>query len=496
MPWSPESRELLLATLDIKIADSVTIAVPGSLESITTYVLLEQERWFEKEMDFLRHWLRLGMTAIDIGANLGVYSLPMARLVGPTGRVFAYEPGTAARALLERSRERNGADNLHVSACALSDSEREGRLAFGVSSEGNALGNAGPGETVRITTLDMEEAAQGWTSPDFIKIDAEGEEERILAGGREFFARHSPLVMFEKNEQLRTLFPALGYRLFRQLGGAPILVPLEEHEPLDRFELNLFAAKPDRASALSRQGVLVDQIPVWAPSEADCANADVFWQSRKFAQPTLSSRLVPTWPADAEYRNSLAAYAVWRAAERPLATRCAALAFALRNLTAICARTPTAAHLSTLARVAWEWGARGECGATLQRLFVALQSGNVALDEPFWPACPRFDNIAPGTQPQNWFAAAVAEQFELTSSFSSVFTGEPPFLEWLCGQPFASIEMERRRVLRAARAGRRPAVPARLCRSAPDHLNAEIWRGGRIPGTIVGATQSGLPLDG
>jgi FkbM family methyltransferase len=45
-------------------------------------------------MDFLHHWLRPGMTTIDIGANLGVYSLPMARLVGQTGHVYAYKPGS------------------------------------------------------------------------------------------------------------------------------------------------------------------------------------------------------------------------------------------------------------------------------------------------------------------------------------------------------------------------------------------------------------------
>ena len=39
--------------LELKLSDAVTLAVPASLQSITTYVLLEQERWFEKEMDFL-----------------------------------------------------------------------------------------------------------------------------------------------------------------------------------------------------------------------------------------------------------------------------------------------------------------------------------------------------------------------------------------------------------------------------------------------------------
>ena len=227
--------------LELRTSDGVTLAVPASLQSITTYVLLEQESWFEKEMTFLRRWLRPGMTVIDIGANLGVYSLPMARLVGSKGQVFAYEPGSETRSVLEHSRELNAAANLHILPLALSDRERVGRLVFGGSSELNALGENGAGETVRITSLDREDATRGWPSPDFIKIDAEGEEERILTGGRNFFARHSPLVMFEIkaghqiNEKLRALFPALGYRLYRQLGDAPILVPDDPQQALDGF---------------------------------------------------------------------------------------------------------------------------------------------------------------------------------------------------------------------------------------------------------------------
>ena len=460
--------------LELRCFDEVTLAVPASLQSITAYVLLEQECWFEKEMDFLRHWLQPGMTVIDIGANLGVYSLPMARLVGKTGRVFAYEPGSEARTLLERSRELNAAINLDILPLALSDREREGRLVFGGSSELNALGDSGAGETVRVTSLDSEDAARSWLSPDFVKIDAEGEEERILAGGRNFFARHSPLIMFEikavdkVNESLRVFFPAIGYRLFRQLGGLPILVPDDPQQPLDGYELNLFAAKPDRVTALSQQGFLVDAIPAWEPTADNLP--DEKWYSK-----------------DSEYRNSLAAYATWRATDQPVVTRCAALAFALRSLRAVCARVPTAGRLSTLARVAWEWGARSESVAVLQHLLQTVQSGKIQLGEPFWPANPRFDNIAPGSQPANWFVGAAAEQFERTFSFSSVFTGgASPSLPWLCAQPFASTEMERRRVLIAARARQRPMVPARLCQVKPDHLNATIWRAGQVPGTIIG----------
>ena len=93
-------RELCVRTAE----DGAIFSAPNSINAITTYVLLEQEAWFEKEVAFVRRWIKPGMTAIDIGANLGIYSLPLARRVGPHGMVFAYEPGAQPRSFLEHSR--------------------------------------------------------------------------------------------------------------------------------------------------------------------------------------------------------------------------------------------------------------------------------------------------------------------------------------------------------------------------------------------------------
>jgi len=144
-----------------------------------------------------------------------------------------------------------------------------------------ALSTAEAGEPVRVTSLDLESAVRGWPSIDFIKIDAEGEEERIVEGGLGLLTAHSPLVMFEVkagaivNERLRALLPAIGYRRFRQLEGEPILVPQDASQTLDGAELNLFAAKPDRVSALSKQGLLVDASPPWVPGDEDRKKGEI-----------------------------------------------------------------------------------------------------------------------------------------------------------------------------------------------------------------------------
>lgn len=477
-----------MKSLHIRTADGIVYAVPPRLDSITTYVLLEQEMWFEKELNFLRHWLKPGMTAIDIGANQGIYALPMALWVGPEGNVFAYEPGSEARTLLEESRGINSSANLEILACALSDSEREGRLVWGGSSELNALGDGGDGETVRITSLDIENGKRGWRAPDFVKIDAEGEEERILSGGREFFSRHSPLVMFEVksattfNEKLMAAFPAMGYRLFRLIAAAPILVPVDPRVPLDPFELNLFAAKPDRINSISEAGFLVDETPSWQPDATAVRRGLAALREQSFAG-MFGHLLDDAGAIDRNYLNALAAIAVWRSNDVPARVRCGALYFAYGALAALCNRAPTTARYSTFARLAWEGGWRGECLLALDQMAAYIQRVPFQPVEPCWPPAARFDKISAGNDPALWFANAVGEQLERARSYSSYFVGASPSLARLCEQPDASLEMLRRKTLLAAKAGGIPIVPTRLQNEDADNLNADLWRSGLVPGS-------------
>ncbi|CAN5376233.1 hypothetical protein BH10PSE9_BH10PSE9_15060 [soil metagenome] len=467
----------------------MTVAVLPTLSAISTSVLLEQEDWFEKEVTFLDRFLAAGMSAIDIGANIGVYSLRMARLVASTGSVFAYEPGSEARGLLELSRNLNGFLNLTISNAALSEASGQGRLSFSTSSELRSLVGDGTGEQVPVTTLDDEDARLQWRSPDFVKIDAEGAEEQILRGGPSFFARHSPLVMFERknaetsNDHLRSAFRALGYETFRQLGAAPVLVPIEDGETMDSYELNLFAAKPDRVKTMAAAGLLVERIPDWQPDNASRQLAPSHWREQSFSSAVADRE---SYTTDPDYVDALAAYAIWQREEHPLPVRCAALRSALRSMSASVSHGPTPERLSTFARIAFEWGARSVAVGALARFFDAVEKlPALDLREAFWPASPRFDRVPLGDRPGNWLVGAAAEQLERLSAFSTAFKEESPMLRWLCERPFASAEMLRRRVLYDARAGRRPRVPPRLCEPAEDHLNAAIWRSGGVPGTTT-----------
>ena len=63
----------------VSTAQGIRLRLPPSMRSLTTYVLLEQERWFEPEMSLLPHLITPEMNALDIGANHGLYTMEMAR---------------------------------------------------------------------------------------------------------------------------------------------------------------------------------------------------------------------------------------------------------------------------------------------------------------------------------------------------------------------------------------------------------------------------------
>lgn len=141
--------------------------------------------------------IRPGMTAIDIGANLGYFSLLMSELVGETGSVHAIEPNPDIAHRLRRSLDINGfGARAMVHEVALTDRDGEALLAIPPSAPGgahlinNPAGGAGTG--VRARTLDSIPAL---AEADFIKIDVEGFEYAVWTGMRELVKSRRPLTI-------------------------------------------------------------------------------------------------------------------------------------------------------------------------------------------------------------------------------------------------------------------------------------------------------------
>jgi FkbM family methyltransferase len=161
--------------------------------------------------------LQPGDVVWDVGAHIGFFSLLASRLVGPNGRVHAFEPIAANRGRLLTSLELNSATNVTVHDCALSDTPGERTLSTRGASATWTLVQHGEshGTAIRCKTLD-EFAASG-PPPTLVKIDAEGAEVDVLRGGFQLTAKQHPKLLVEfHDEQLlasaRELLPGYVFR--------------------------------------------------------------------------------------------------------------------------------------------------------------------------------------------------------------------------------------------------------------------------------------------
>lgn len=145
-----------------------------------------------------------GMTLVDVGANVGLYTVVGAHLVGPQGRVIAFEPQEDLLSILQQNIVRNLLTNVRTMPLALGAQEQAGQL-FQVSSlnDGQATLQLGPGENhvgtpaaVRVRTLDGVLAELGAAKVDVMKIDVEGAELQVLRGSTQLLASSPPRFIF------------------------------------------------------------------------------------------------------------------------------------------------------------------------------------------------------------------------------------------------------------------------------------------------------------
>ena len=455
----------------LTLVDSVRIVVPDSWDLVTPYVLLEQQDWFEDEIKFLRRFLQPGQKVIDVGANYGVYTLSMAKAIGPTGSVWAFEPASSTAALLAKGIASNNFPQIVLEQSALSSTCGTAQLSLNDQSELNALvrseASAIESETVPLVTLDECMKRYGWTNISFMKIDAEGEESNILKGGARFFAEQSPLVQYEikagaeLHMELVRDFAALGYDSYRLVPGLDLLVPFDFETPPDGYLLNLFSCKHDRSKLLANEGFLLESGSLRLKTTsflskviAACSRKrNKYSWRRTIAKLPYGARLADLWEEtmnsgnSAEVAEALSDYATSQDAALSSVERFDALERSFNQLTLLCEGRPISLRLASLARVAKDYGARSVAVSALSQLGNHILKPNpIDFSEPFLAPSERFDSIPPVESDVNWILASVLEELERLESFSSFYTGDTTRqrLEIISELGFASAEMKRR----------------------------------------------------
>lgn len=184
------------------------------------------------ELEFARRYLRAGDNVMDIGANVGIFSVLMGATLGQSGRVFSFEPAPGNVVRLKRNLERNRLAQAQVFPCALG--EADGRMTLHLARDPaypslveveSGLGD-GTGVPVQVRRLDGVWEESGRPPVAFVKMDVEGAEATVIRGASHFLESCRPTMLVEANspeqlDVLRRLLAPFGYQVAQPAGFAP-----------------------------------------------------------------------------------------------------------------------------------------------------------------------------------------------------------------------------------------------------------------------------------
>ena len=213
-----------------RILGSYKLYIDTSDTGFGSHVLLDGywEMWLT--IFFARH-LKRGMTVIDVGANFGYYTLLFGALVGEAGHIYAVEPNPAVASRLRRSVDLNGLTPRTTIVEAAAGSVDGGEVVLyaphGEPKNGTIVTSTAAispdlGTIHKVRQVSLDEVAARASRIDFVKIDAEGAEEAVIAGMMRTLVRDRPSLILEFNaaryrdargfvDQLRAIYNRMRY---------------------------------------------------------------------------------------------------------------------------------------------------------------------------------------------------------------------------------------------------------------------------------------------
>jgi FkbM family methyltransferase len=190
--------------------------------------------YFREQADelfaFMKHYLKTGMTFIDVGANIGAHTIHGARLVGDEGTVISFEADPNTFRLLERNVNLNHIANATLYNRCISN-KRE-LLTFHVSTNTarSSLFRKGSSQ-LQLLACTLDEMLPRRQQIDLLKIDVEGADYLVLAGARSIFEERPPKVVVVEvsscSGEIQEFLLSRDYRLYRFDGNKSVLERVE-----------------------------------------------------------------------------------------------------------------------------------------------------------------------------------------------------------------------------------------------------------------------------
>jgi FkbM family methyltransferase len=224
-------------------------------------------QYSESEVSMMRAFLHEGSTAIDVGANIGDLTVPLARIVGDTGRVYAIESHPEAFNVLCANLALNALRNTKPINAFVASNDR--------ADTGGPWGQfAYTGETWSPQFLSLD--ALDLARCDLIKIDVDGNELEVLKSGEMQIEKHRPVLYFENDVRdsssklLAYVIDRLDYKVYWH--PAPIFDeanffgnPVNHWAPKDIISLMVLAVPAERNVEVSNLRPIKDRNDWWGP---------------------------------------------------------------------------------------------------------------------------------------------------------------------------------------------------------------------------------------
>jgi FkbM family methyltransferase len=251
------ANKSLIHNLAGESTESVWSHVPGGevLAPLNDYV--GRSAFYLGDLDRKLTWIcsqiiRPGDTVLDIGANIGIVTLLLSKLVGQTGQVHAFEPNPELQRVLQATFDHNQVSNVCLHPIALGAEQGHLELRVPRVNAGNASliyhRNLSECDVFKVPVRPLFQIIEeeGLTSIRLIKIDVEGFEANVLQGAQEIFKSVRPdAILFELNERWEGMIPDQPViKILRDLGYGLFSIP----RCLFRMHLKRF--DPDHAPQL------------------------------------------------------------------------------------------------------------------------------------------------------------------------------------------------------------------------------------------------------
>jgi FkbM family methyltransferase len=207
------------------------------------YALRSGHFYQDEIVAVLTHFVGLDHVVVDVGANIGFISLAAARLVGPAGHVYAFEPNGELVRRLKKSVARNRIGNVSVFSTALGDRRGKVRLIVGQHHGTNriSVGEEAPGQAP-VSLQRADDLLPGRLPagvPVFVKIDVEGAELGVLKGMTALLSRPQTRFFVELGDEHSRRFgntAADVFALFQAQGYTPYQARLSPFRPAIKLQ--------------------------------------------------------------------------------------------------------------------------------------------------------------------------------------------------------------------------------------------------------------------